>query len=656
MAIASSLLVLLMAATFVLLSGAAIGLRNSAKVSSRSEVILATSNRTERLVIDLETGQRGYVITRDDNFLQPWNAARTALPGEAATLRRLAEGAGPDQGKRAAAIERDLTSYLRDYSIPIVNTAQRDPGYTMPAATAVKGKQRVDALRAQFHRFNIRQREIRTIHNKRSLSDSRRATVIAAAAAASSLLLIFLFAFYLTRALVRPVRRASVIAGDLASGDLGVRMPETSAVGEINLLERSFNFMASSLEKRRDRLRQVAEEQRALRRVATLVARGASPQAIFGAVAGELGRILRADYMVISRFDRDRMATVIGAWKEPGNPEPVPPIGSRWSLEGMRSAEARVLRTGRPARVTDYHRTTSGIGVWARTRGIESGVGSPIVVEGRLWGAMIAFSVSSEPQPKDTEQHMLEFTELVGTAIANTESRAKLTAARARLVAATDDIRRRIERDLHDGAQQRLVSLGLELRSAEVTVPPGQDALKEQLSNAARGLTEALQDLQEISRGLHPAILSKGGLAPALKSLARRCAVPVEINLHADRRLAEPLEMAIYYIVSEAVTNAIKQAHASTVSVELHVQDEVIRLSLDHDGTGCDLGGEAGLIGLKDRVTALGGKIQVASPAGNGTSLLVTIPIGIADHRSHASANAASPGPVHREGPEPWNR
>jgi signal transduction histidine kinase len=417
------------------------------------------------------------------------------------------------------------------------------------------------------------------------------------------------------------------MAADLARGELGVRMPETS-LGEIGLLERSFNTMARSLETSHDKLRRVAEEQVALRRVATLVARAVSPYEVFEAVAAELGRILAADFVVISRFEPDRMETVVGSWRPEDHAEAAPRVGSCWSLEG-RSLESAVERTGRPARMTDYQHATSGIGVWARTRGVRSGAGCPVVVEGRLWGVVIAFSTGEEPQPEGVEARMIDYTELVGTAIANAESRAKLTAARARLVAATDETRRRIERDLHDGAQQRLVSLGLELRTAEAAVPDGQNLLRERLSTTAAGLSDVLEDLQEISRGLHPAILSKGGLNPAIKALVRRAGVPVELNLHVDRRFDERIEVAVYYIVAEALTNATGHPGTSLVRVRLDVVDDEISLSVEDDGVGEAAvgGGGSGLIGLKDRVEALGGTVEVERPDGKGTRLIVRIPL-----------------------------
>ncbi|GAA4482636.1 hypothetical protein GCM10023191_003100 [Actinoallomurus oryzae] len=626
--IATALFALLMAATFLLFAGAIAGLRHAATLSGRSEEVLAASNRLDRLVVELQSGARGYQITHDEMFLKPWKAARAALPGQAAKFRRVAAEINPDQAKRADTIARAATSFLEDFSVPLVTALQqgRQPGVSSAQAVA-EGQRRLAALRSDFDRFVTVQRSVTSHNQQRSLTASRRAMAMAGAAAVSSITLALLFTSYLTRALVRPVRRASIMAADLARGELGVRMPETS-LGEIGLLERSFNTMARSLEMSHHRLCRIADEQAALRRVATLVARGVSPHEVFETVAAELGHILGADFVVINRFEPDRMETVVGSWKSDECGEAAPPVGSRWSLEG-RSLESSVERTGRPARMTDYQRATSGIGVWARTRGVRSGAGCPVVVEGRRWGVMIAFTTAEEPQPEGIEARMTEYTELVGTAIANAETRAKLTAARARLVAASDETRRRIERDLHDGAQQRLVSLGLELRAAEAVVPDGQNTLRERLSTTVEGLSGVLEDLQEISRGLHPAILSKAGLRPAIKTLARRAGIPVELELNIDGRLDERIEVAVYYIVAEAVTNATGHASASVVRVRLDVVDEGISLRVEDDGTGGaipDPGG-SGLIGLKDRVEALGGTIEVDSPDGTCTRLDIRIPL-----------------------------
>jgi signal transduction histidine kinase len=271
------------------------------------------------------------------------------------------------------------------------------------------------------------------------------------------------------------------------------------------------------------------------------------------------------------------------------------------------------------------------VSVWAREHGIRSGVGSPIIVEGRLWGVIIAFSDADGPRPDGTEERLLAFTELVAMAIANTESRAELAASRARVVAAADQTRRRIERDLHDGTQQRLISLALELRAAEASVPPEQKSLVRQWSRTAQGLTEVVEELREISRGLHPAILEKGGLGPALRALARRAGVPVELSVDVGGRLPERAEVAAYYVVSEALANAAKHARASVVRVDAGVDGGTLRLLVADDGAGgADPSRGSGLIGLSDRVAAVGGRIEITSPPGGGTSLLVTIPVGAA--------------------------
>jgi signal transduction histidine kinase len=278
--------------------------------------------------------------------------------------------------------------------------------------------------------------------------------------------------------------------------------------------------------------------------------------------------------------------------------------------------------------MTDYADVTGEIGTWVRSHGIRHVVGCPVSVEGRTWGAMIIFSHEAEPRAGVTEDRMLDFVKLVSTAIANAQGRSELLASRARVVAASDESRRRIERNLHDGAQQQLVSLGLRLRAVEATVPPGQAELRTELSSTVQSLSAILEDLHEISRGLDPSILTRNGLRPALKSLARRSAVPVELDVRVCRRLPEQVEVAMYYTVSEALTNVAKYAHASEVDIELRLEDEVARLSVHDDGVGgAHFGGGSGLVGLRDRVEALGGGIHVVSPSGGGTSLIVDIPV-----------------------------
>ncbi|MEU6428214.1 DUF4118 domain-containing protein [Microbispora sp. NPDC046973] len=383
------------------------------------------------------------------------------------------------------------------------------------------------------------------------------------------------------------------------------------------------NALAAS----RDELGRIAEEQAALRRVATLVARGVPPTEIFGAVAREMGRIVNADHTAIERYEPDRTVVLVSSWSS-SDRGPPPPVGSRRPLRDT-GLSALVLRTGQPGRMTVEEGATGELDGWAKDKEITSAVASPIVVEARLWGVTIAFFRAREPQPEGVEERMRDFTELVATAISNAEARDELAASRARVVAASDETRHRIERDLHDGAQQRLVSLGLQLRMAETAVPPDLPRLKEQLSHTAEGLTLVLEDLRELSRGIHPAILSKGGLGPALKMLARRSAVPVDLQVRVDGRLPERVEVAVYYIVSECLTNVAKHAQASLVCVEVDAAGDRVTVAIRDDGVGgADPARGSGLIGLIDRVQALGGTIEVTSPAGRGTTLTAAIPIG----------------------------
>jgi signal transduction histidine kinase len=454
MMVASGLLAVIIAAAFAVLLSSVADLRASERRARQSEEVLVVAYRLERILVEVESGQRGFLITHQEEFLRPWRDAQDAFPQQAAMLERLVAG-NPEQRARAEQLARAGTSYIQDYSIPLVNAARRDPAAARSLTATDQGRRRIDAIRVEFDRFVVTERGLAAARQRRSEAADRRAIVAAAGGLAGSILLITVFAGYLTGSIVQPVRRAAAMAGRLAGGDLGTRMPE-DGVGEIGVLERSFNSMAGSLE----------------------------------------------------------------------------------------------------------------------------------------------------------------------------ESREELAASRARIVAAGDQARRRIERDLHDGTQQRLVSLLLDLRAAEAAVPPDQSELRAQLARVGDGLAGALDDLREISRGIHPAILSEGGLGPALKSLARRSVVPVELDVQVPTRLPEQVEVAAYYVVSEALANTAKHAHASVAQVDLRADDGALHLAVRDDGVGGAASGRgSGLIGLTDRVEALGGTISVTSPTGGGTTLLVDLPI-----------------------------
>ena len=307
---------------------------------------------------------------------------------------------------------------------------------------------------------------------------------------------------------------------------------------------------------------------------------------------------------------------------------------------GGRNLVTLVFAMGRPARIDDYTAASGPSADLVRGFGICAGVGVPISVEGRLWGAMMAMA-REQPLPVDTEARLADFTELVATALANAENQAQLTASRARIVAAADQARRRIERDLHDGAQQRLVSLGLHLRAAQAGVPPEAIELAARFNGLADEVTTALDELRELARGIHPAALAQGGLGPALKGLARRSVVPVKLDVRVVGRLPEQFETAAYYVLSEALTNAAKHAHASVVHVEADTveddDDGALQVRVTDDGRGgAHFAGGSGLVGLKDRVEALGGTLTIKSPPGEGTALHATVPIngGLGWHSS----------------------
>jgi signal transduction histidine kinase len=371
----------------------------------------------------------------------------------------------------------------------------------------------------------------------------------------------------------------------------------------------------------------LADQQASLRRVATLVARGVAPSEVFSAVATELARCLEMHHACLFRYEHDGSGVLIAAGEDPGWMKV--PIGTWVSFEGD-NIPAIVYRTGRTAQM-DYERLerASGPGsAYLRELGVRSTIGAPIIVAGRLWGVAGVASTHEDRLAPDIEARIADFTELVATAIANAQTRAELTASRVRIVAAADDARRRFERDLHDGAQQRLVSIGLELRALAAGPPAEAPALEQIISKIVDGLTAVSKEIQEISRGIHPAILSNGGLGPALKALARRSTVPVTLHASVDRRLPDSAEVAAYYIVAEALTNAAKHARASQVNVRAEIRSGELHLAIRDDGIGgADTAKGSGLIGLVDRVEACGGTMRVFSEPDAGTSLDARIPI-----------------------------
>jgi signal transduction histidine kinase len=380
----------------------------------------------------------------------------------------------------------------------------------------------------------------------------------------------------------------------------------------------------------------LADEQAALGRVATLVAQGEQPAVIFDCVAEEITRISNVDNGFVVRFEPNGTLTVVassGSRDMPGR------VGSNWPLDGDSVAGA-VFRTGRAAHMDSY-RGASGPIAAAMPDPDCSSVGAPIVIGDRLWGAATATTAPRTGPPTtysevvrpggllaDVEERITKLADLIAIAISNADARAQLTASRARVVAAADEARRRLERNLHDGIQQGLVSLALALREVESMAPPEPRDLPVAIGQIVDGLGGVLSELREISRGLHPAILSEGGLAYALRSLARRSAVPATLNVRLSGRLPERVEVPAYYVVSEALTNVAKHAGASMVEIDVDATNGVARIAVRDDGVGgAHVGRGSGLIGLADRVEAAGGKFTISSPPGEGTSLLATFPL-----------------------------
>jgi PAS domain S-box-containing protein len=372
----------------------------------------------------------------------------------------------------------------------------------------------------------------------------------------------------------------------------------------------------------RHELHELAEEQAALRRVATVVAQEGSAEDVFAAVAEEVARTLDLPLIEMARFEPDGTTRILGSAGE----HPFQ-AGTEWPLDGP-SVSALVRETGLPARIDDFSAVAGTVAQAVRQSGVRSGVGVPIIVGDRVWGMVATGSTAPEPLPPQTEGRLTAFTELIATAVANANARSELIASRSRIVTAGDDARRRLERNLHDGTQQRLVALALDLKAARSLLAPEQVEVRAELERLEDDTERILEEVRELSRGLHPALLFQGGLRSALRAMARRSPIDVDLEVRLETTPPEPVETAAYFVVAEAVTNAAKHSHAASITVVLEADADVLHAEIADDGVGgAEASAGSGLVGLIDRVEALGGRLALHSPAGEGTKITVELPL-----------------------------
>jgi PAS domain S-box-containing protein len=369
----------------------------------------------------------------------------------------------------------------------------------------------------------------------------------------------------------------------------------------------------------------LADEQAALRRVATLVARGVPQREIFAAVAEEVGRLLGTDFAGMIRYEAPGTVTPVAAWAAVGAH---PQLPDHWSTEDGDPATL-IAQTRRPARISDWHAVPGPIAAFIRDMGINSSVGSPILVEAALWGALAIHTKRPDPLPPDTESRLENFTELVATAISNSQARADLAASRARIVAATDDERRRVVRDLHDGAQQRLVHTIITLKLARRAVRTDErddEKVPALIAEALGHAEQATAELRELAHGILPAVLTQGGLGAGVDALASRMAVPVEQDVSVGD-LPPAIEATAYFVIAEALTNVVKHARAGQATVTARVEGRTLRVEVRDDGIGGARRAGTGLVGLADRLAVLDGRLRVESPAGGGTLVAADFPL-----------------------------
>jgi PAS domain S-box-containing protein len=395
-----------------------------------------------------------------------------------------------------------------------------------------------------------------------------------------------------------------------------------SSDSEVVIIMRDFT------EKRRAdaELRRLAEEQAALRRVATLVASDAAPEQVFQLVTEEVCRLLGIREAILERFVDAETGTVVGRFGSHM-------AGGGFEIGGTLPVEEglvawQVLETGGPARVDSFEDATGELGQHIHALGYRSAVGVPIVVAASPWGVLVAAQREGESLPPETERRMQAFAELVALAVASAQAREELEASRQRIVEASDAERRRLERNLHDGAQQRLVALSIGLRLAQDKIRDVPEEAAELLGVASEELSETLNELRELAQGIHPAVLTEQGLEAALEVLAARAPLPVELDVHLPERLPEPIEVTAYYVASEALANIVKHADADSARVYAERPDGTALVEVADDGVGgADPGGGSGLCGLRDRVEALDGRLVVESAPGRGTLVRAELPL-----------------------------
>ena len=418
-----------------------------------------------------------------------------------------------------------------------------------------------------------------------------------------------------------PIVVGGEIWGVVSAGG-GARVPlPPDAEGRLSQFTELVATAISNTQARQE-LQRLADEQAALRRLATLVAEGAEPRAVFDAVAEETGQLLGATTVNLTHFTPDGVNVTISGWSLRGVHVPT---GTRLPIDGD-SINAIVRRTARPGRCDTYEGVEGELAAHLRRLGIRSEVGAPVVVEGHVWGALIAGTDESAPLPRGTEDRLAEFAELIATAVANATARSELLASRARIVEAGYEQRRRVVRDLHDGAQQRFVHAIMSLQLARRRADGDPDVallIDKGLESARAGLDE----LRELARGIHPAILTNHGLAAAVESLADRAPLPVEVDVR-EERYPPSVESAAYFVAAEALTNVAKYARATAARVTAAEFDGCLRLEVRDDGIGGARGSRgSGLAGLEDRVAALEGTLTVDSPVGGGTRVRAEIPV-----------------------------
>ncbi|GAA0717132.1 CHASE3 domain-containing protein [Dactylosporangium roseum] len=596
---------------------------------------VVTAVLVHRAVLEMEHGEHRYVVTGDPAHLRSWARARAVVESHIARLPSLTADR-PAQATLAAGLDQQIRQYLDTHPASAIRALRPGPAAAPDLGRLAGDQHQLDAIRRAVEQFVGNERRVAAAQEASAERAFTRAGTATALGIITCMFVIPVLIAYTNRTIVRPVRTVAAMADSLTGGARTGRTP-TDGPYEIGVLQRSFNAMALSSQRHRDDLNRIVLEQKALQRIARLMACTEAPDAAFDVITAQAGRLFGADAALLVRYDGDGAGTILTAWAGDHPPEPT----GKHPLAGERTPLPLPLQ-GTTGRMQALRQSFCRHVGWER-RGLPGaadsgtggtcGVGAPIMVRDQVWGALALLGGAGGRLRRDDAEHTADFIDLAGLVVDTVEARTGLAAASARLVGAGDETRRRLERDLHDRIQHHLIAIILRLRMLKADLA-ARDAtatgpvIADQIATIDSDLANVIDEVRTIADGVYPAILTQRGLEAALDAMARRSPIPIDRHIRLSPTLPPVVQTSVYDIVAESLANTAKHARATHLRIVAHQDDRQVCLRIEDDGTGgADTGRGTGIRGITDRVQALGGTVELHSPRGEGTRLLITIPL-----------------------------